>query len=165
MLPLTRFIVLSLDKAARYLHKAGPEHLDTGRRGELEAYFHLCGLGYSIVERNFRTAFDHGEVDLIGWDNGVLCFIEVKTRSRAGLVPPEMAVNAAKKRHIRSVARRYIRQLGLDRPPICRFDVISVVFGDKERNPAIRLHKGAFGWKPNRSADANPERRYDGWRR
>jgi len=97
-----------------------------------------------------RSARDHGEIDIIGWDEGVLCFVEVKTHSKPGLVPPEMAVNAAKKNHIRSVARRYVRHLRTDRPPHCRFDVVSVVLGEDGRGPTIRLHKGAFGWKAAR---------------
>ncbi len=98
------------------------------------------------MAKNYRSARDHGEIDIIGWDEGVLCFVEVKTHSKEGLVPPEIAVDADKKRHIRSVARRYIQQLRSDRLPPCRFDVVSVVLGDESRGPTIRLHKGAFSW-------------------
>ena len=50
--------------------------------GEMEAYFYLRSLGYRIVAKNYRSARDHGEIDLIGWDEGVLCFVEVKTHSK-----------------------------------------------------------------------------------
>jgi putative endonuclease len=147
MVWFTRLLTRSLGAASQYLGKPAPEHLQTARLGEVEAYFYLRSLGYRIVARNFRTPREHGEIDIIGWDDGVLCFIEVKTLSRIGLAPPEMAVDAEKKRNIRAVARRYIRRLRTDRPPACRFDVVSVVLGDELRGPTIRLHKGAFSWR------------------
>ena len=127
----------------------------------MEAYFYLRSLGYRVVAKNFRSPRDHGEIDLIGWDDGVLCFIEVKTHSQPGLVPPEMAVDAAKKAHIRSVARRYVRHLRTVRPPVCRFDVVSVVLGDDKHGPTIRLHKAAFAWSVARSSDSGTYARYE----
>ena len=91
----------------------------------------------------------------------MLCFVEVKTHARRGLVPPEIAVDAAKKSHIRSVARRYVRQLRTEHPPACRFDVVSVVLGDENKGPNIRLHKGAFAWKSERSSTREFEVRQD----
>ena len=116
----------------------------------MEAYFYLRSLGYRIVAKNFRSAKDHGEIDIIGWDEGVLCFVEVKTLAEEGFVPPEAAVDKTKRSHIRSVARRYVRQLRTEHPPQCRFDVVSVILGDGNRGPAIRLHKGAFTWRTTR---------------
>lgn len=147
MVWLTRFVTRSLSAASQYFGKPSPEHLDTARCGEMEAYFYLRSLGYRIVAKNFRTPRDHGEIDMIGWDDGVLCFVEVKTLTKVTLAPPERAVDAEKKKHIRSVARRYVRQLRSDRLPSCRFDVVSVVLGDDRHGPTIRLHKGAFAWR------------------
>ena len=147
MMWLIRLVARSLGMASEYFRRTLPEHLHTARLGEMEAYFYLRSLGYRIVAKNFRSARDHGEIDIIGWDDGVLCFVEVKTHSRPGLVPPEIAVDAAKKTHIRSVARRYLRQVRTGRPPACRFDVVSVVLSDDGRGPTIRLYKGAFAWR------------------
>lgn len=147
MIWMTRFVARSLGAASRYFGARLPPHMIAARCGETEAYFYLRSLGYTIVARNFRSARDHGEIDLIGWDDGVLCFVEVKTHSQTGLVPPEIAVDSAKRSHIRSVARRYVRQLRTERPPACRFDIVSVVLGDTRREPHIRLHKGAFSWR------------------
>ena len=144
---LTRLVARSMGTASRYFRSASPEHLRTAHSGEMEAYFYLRSLGYRIVAKNYRSARDHGEIDIIGWDEGVLCFVEVKTHSKHGLAPPEIAVDAAKRNHIRSVARRYVRQLRMDRAPTCRFDVVSVVLGEDGLGPNIRLHKGAFAWK------------------
>ena len=147
MVWLTRLVARSLSRISRYVGGRLPPHLATARCGEMEAYFYLRSLGYRIVARNFRTARDHGEIDMIGWDDSVLCFIEVKTHSRSRPVPPEVAVDTVKRSHIRSVARRYVRQLRLERIPACRFDVVSVVLGEEHRGPQIRLHKGAFRWR------------------
>jgi putative endonuclease len=146
MISLTRLVARSLGAASRYLSGTSPDHLQAARDGEMEAYFYLRSLGYRIVAKNFRTAKEHGEIDIIGWDEGVLCFVEVKTHSQAGLVPPEVAVDPSKRAYIRRVARRYLRQLKTDTAPSCRFDVVSVILGDGQRGPAIRLRKGAFSW-------------------
>jgi putative endonuclease len=58
-----------------------PAHLRTGRRGEEAAYFHLRKQSHTMVVRNFQSPRCRGEIDLIGWEKDVLCFVEVKTRS------------------------------------------------------------------------------------
>ncbi len=151
---LTKFVLRSLELAGRHLPSRTPKHLLTGKQGEIEAYFHLRALGYRMVAANFRVPYNRGEIDLIGWDDGILCFIEVKTRTRADFAPPSTAVDLDKKKHIRSVARRYVRRLPGDRPPPCRFDIVSVVLGDGSGKPEISLRKGAFSWdmhKPRRT--------------
>ncbi len=146
MIWLTKFVIRSLERAAGRFPSRTPKHLLTGKHGETEAYFHLRSLGYTIVASNFRVPYNRGEIDLIGWDDGVLCFIEVKTRTSADFAPPSTAVDREKKKHIRSVARQYIRRLPGDQPPPCRFDIVSVVLGDDPSKPEISLQKGAFRW-------------------
>src|SRR5271169_2790670 len=153
MLWLTRLVARSLGTAARHFGKKEPGHLTTARRGETEAYLYLRRQGYRIVAKNFRTPHNRGEIDLIGWDHDVLCFVEVKTHAQAGLVPPEAAVDVDKKQHIRSVARKYVRRLRGNMRPACRFDIVSVVLGDERSEPIIRLHKGAFSWKISRHCE------------
>lgn len=103
-----------------------PQHLRTGRRGEEDAYFHLRRLGYIMIARNFRSARHRGEIDLIGWDGDVLCFIEVKSRTTRDVKPAEAAVDNHKRREVKMLIRDYLRQL----PPSCqwRFDVVSVYY-------------------------------------
>lgn len=164
---LTKFVLRSLELAGRHLPSRTPKHLLTGKQGEIEAYFHLRGLGYRMVAANFRVPYNRGEIDLIGWDDGVLCFIEVKTRTRADFAPPSIAVDLDKKKHIRSVARRYVRRLPGDGPPPCRFDIVSVVLGDGSGKPEISLRKGAFSWdarKPRKAWSKDIRDRHF-WRR
>ena len=154
MVWLTKFVVRSLEFANCHLLARKPKHLATGKRGELEAYLYLRSLGYRIVAANFRVPYDRGEIDLIGWDEGILCFIEVKTRTCEGFAPPMTAVDWSKRRHILSVARRYVRRIPSDRPPACRFDIVSIILEGEGGKPQIVVHKGAFSW------DADKPRNY-----
>jgi len=162
MLWLTRFVVRKLQAAQRRFRTPEPEHLRTGRSGETEAYLYLRGLGYRIVATNLRAAGNRGEIDLVGWDHGVLCFVEVKTRTSADFAPPSTAVDLEKKRHILAVARRYLRRLAGNRQPPCRFDIVSIVLGDGERSTEVTLQKGAFSWDAGRPRNAGTRQ---GWRR
>src|SRR5512147_2650013 len=94
-------IVGVLDSAARAVGRDNPanlpEHLLTGRRGEDDAYFYLRRLGYVMVARNWRSPRHRGELDLVGWDGEVLCFVEVKTRTTRDVAPAEAAVDEEKR--------------------------------------------------------------------
>jgi putative endonuclease len=140
---LTHAVIRSLDWLGNIapVSKTGPAHLRTGRRGEEDTYFYLRRLGYVIVARNFRSPRRHGEIDLIGWDKNVLCFIEVKTRTSHAVKPAEAAVDQSKKRELSAVAREYLRHL----PPDCtfRFDVVSVYY-EASNQPTFELFRNAF---------------------
>lgn len=99
-------------------------------------------LGYVMVARNFRTPRQRGEVDLIGWDGGVLCFIEVKTRTTHDVKPAQAAVDRHKRRQLTMVAKDYLRSMPLS----CqwRFDVVSVYYEGQSRKPQIELFRNAF---------------------
>jgi putative endonuclease len=145
MLPaaLTRAIVRGLDwLGARVLKtEQKPDHLRVGTRGEEDAYFFLRKRGYKIVARNYRTPRCRGEIDLIGWDDDVLCFIEVKTRTSRDVKPPEAAVDRHKRREVAEVAREYLRRL----PPSCqwRFDIVSVYYESRAPRPQFELFRNA----------------------
>lgn len=84
-----------------------------------------------MVARNYRTARHRGEIDLIGWDKDVLCFIEVKTRTTRDVKPAEAAVDRKKRHELRIVIRDYLRTLPrgqFPEPPQWRFDVIAVYY-------------------------------------
>jgi len=151
----TQFVVRSLQKFGAGSSSRNAKHLALGKRGETEAFFHLQSLGYRFVATNFRVPHNRGEIDLIGWDNDVLCFIEVKTRTDASFAPPSTAVTGDKQRHIVSVARRYLRRLAGARPS-CRFDILSIVPAATGGRPEMTLRKGAFTW----DADAPRRREY-----
>ena len=118
-----------------------PRHQRTGTRGEEDAYFHLRKLGYVMVARNFRSPRCRGEIDLIGWDADVLCFIEVKTRTSRDVKTAEAAVDRHKRREVAQVAREYLRRL----PPTCqwRFDIVSVYYAHPASRPQIEVFRNA----------------------
>lgn len=125
---------LPLDKLA--------QHQRTGRRGEEEAYFFLRRQGYVMVARNYRSPHHRGEIDLIGWDGDVLCFVEVKTRTTRDVKPAEAAVDREKQRALSLVAGDYLRQVA----PSCqwRFDVVSVYYDGRSNRPLFELFQNAF---------------------
>ena len=145
MLPavFTRTIIHGLDwVAARLLPTdSRPMHQRTGTRGEEDAYFHLRQLGYAMVARNFRSPRCRGEIDLIGWDDDVLCFVEVKTRTSRDVKTAEAAVDRHKRREVAEVAWEYRRPL----PPSCqwRFDIVSVYYEHPGSRPQFEVFRNA----------------------
>ena len=123
-------------------------HMEVGAAGEELAYFHLREWGYTVVARNWRNARRKGELDIVAWDGEVLCFVEVKTRTRKSFIPAEAAVHRDKMRELVGMARLYLRQL----PPGTRyrFDVVSVYMVQGE-DTEVSLFKEAFGWRTLRS--------------
>ena len=128
---------------ARRLGCAGAEaaHLRTGREGEQEAYYFLRRRGYTMVARNWRRRGRRGEIDLIGWDKDVLCFVEVKTRTSRHVKPPEAAVDRHKRRELVLVIREYLRRA----PPMCqwRFDIVSVYYDGRNSRPQFEMFRNA----------------------
>ena len=139
----TQFTIRMLDSAAKLLPgtKSVPEHLQTGRRGEEAAYFHLRRQGYVMVARNFRSPRSRSELDLVGWDKETLCFIEVKTRTTREIQPAETAVDPEKQHDLCGVAREFLRKMPED--VAFRFDIVSVYF-ESRKKPKIELFKNAF---------------------
>jgi putative endonuclease len=148
---ITRLAIRTLDSLARLIprRKSQAKHLATGRRGEEEAYFYLRKQGYVIVARNYRTPASRSELDIVGWDNGTLCFVEVKTRTRRDeLLPAESAVDFDKRCDLSHVAREFLRKTSLSKTrkkedsPI-RFDIVTVYL-EPGLKPQITILKDAF---------------------
>lgn len=99
-----------------------------GRIGESIAISYLTCNGYNVINKNFRKRC--GEVDIIAEHEGVLVFIEVKTRfKRTGCMTierPESSINSGKIKRIRRTALYYIKEVGLHPDSEIRFDVISL---------------------------------------
>ena len=94
-----------------------------GRAGEDFAAARLEKLGWRIVERNWRCG--PLELDIIARHKGTLIFVEVKTRSAAGLTRPDEALTPAKQERLSRAAAQYLSATdNWDKP--CRFDLISV---------------------------------------
>lgn len=138
----TRLTIRLLDRFGAAATAKIPVHHRIGRRGEEDAYFHLRRQGYVMVARNYRSPRRRGEIDLIGWDQDVLRFIEVKTRTTHDVKPAEAAVDREKRRELAGMARDYVRHLPVT--VAWRFDVISVYYDAPRFSPSIELFKNAF---------------------
>lgn len=111
-----------------------------GRRGERLAARTLKRAGYRILTRNYECKA--GEIDVIALDGDTLVFVEVKTRASAKLADPRDAVNFRKQQQLGRVARYYVQAKSAhDRP--CRFDVVTVVWGEKDK-PKVEHFVNAF---------------------
>ena len=141
---LTHATIHALDWVAKRTlpPDSSPARQQTGRRGEEAAYFYLRRLGYVMVARNFRSPRRKGEIDLIGWDKEVLCFIEVKTRTTRDVKPAEAAVDRRKRHELVAVAREYLRHV----TPSCqwRFDVLSVYYEHHSSQPQFELFQNVL---------------------
>lgn len=114
----------------------GPAH---GAAGEDAAVAHVRGLGWAILDRNFRTRA--GEVDIVAREGNTTVFVEVKRRETTGHGTAAEFVSGSKMRRIVSAARIYAARHGLSDSPI-RFDVIAIDVVDGREQ--LRHHKGAF---------------------
>jgi putative endonuclease len=155
---LTQVTLRALDwLAAKTLSpEDAPAHQRTGRRGEEDAYFYLRRRGYTIIARNYRSPHHRGELDLVGWERDVLCFVEVKTRTKRDVKPAEAAVDRDKQRELSRVARDFLRQMPLS----CqwRFDVLAVYYEHGYSQPSFELFQNAFSVSYNRAFGTPTER-------
>jgi putative endonuclease len=94
-----------------------------GREGEDLAARFLIKQGYRILERNYSTR--SGEIDLVAMHDGVVVFVEVKTRTSDAFGAPELAVTPRKQQRMVKAALGYIRYNKLHQVP-CRFDVVAI---------------------------------------
>lgn len=89
---------------------------DVGRRGESLAAEYLRGEGFELCERGWRSG--HLEVDLIALKDGVMHFVEVKTRCNDQRwdddFSPERAMDQAKLQRIVRAANDYVLDTGFD---------------------------------------------------
>ena len=93
-----------------------------GRRGEALAAAYLRKKGYCILAAGYRSPY--GEIDLIARKDGVLCFVEVKTRTNLSCGLPREYVTPKKQERLRKTAAWYLMVKDLDCP--ARFDVAEV---------------------------------------
>lgn len=124
-------------------------HLALGRRGERLAAEFLESRGYNLVAANFRLPVGRSlrgvvvqnEIDLVAYDGGTLCFIEVKTRASDWYAAPEANVDLRKQRQVTRAARAYRLMMNLS-GALVRYDVVSVIAppaGEDGQAPPARI--------------------------
>lgn len=96
-----------------------------GDRGEELVCAHLEGLGWQVLDRNWRCR--EGELDVVAADpDGQLVFCEVKTRRSTRCGAPVEAVGHAKAQRLRRLAWAWLAEHDRRREPF-RIDVIGVL--------------------------------------
>lgn len=109
-----------------------------GEAGEAAAARHLEGAGWRILARRWRPA--GYEIDLVAERDGVVAFVEVKTRRAGAMAPAATAVDRRKRSRIAAAAAVGARRWREARA--FRFDVIAVEWGGE--GPSIDHLEDAF---------------------
>jgi putative endonuclease len=109
-----------------------------GLEGELIAQRFLKLKGYLILDRNWR--FRKFEVDIIAQHEGMMIFIEVKSRKNSTFGDPEIFVNRKKQNFLIKAAHQYLTQNNINLES--RFDIISVL--NAEEGLEVKHIEGAF---------------------
>ena len=81
-------------------------HNRTGNKGESLAVEYFIKKGYEILHQNWRHK--HWEVDIIASQNGMLHFIEIKTRTSLKFGHPEEAVDKKKIRFLINASEEFL---------------------------------------------------------
>jgi putative endonuclease len=134
------------DPARDRVRNADPRRA-RGAAGEQAAAEMLAGLGYRILERNFRTRY--GELDVIATDHDCLVFCEVRARvgrPATAIAAALESVGPAKRLQLRKMAREWFRLSGAERPATraVRFDAVAVALTAGGRPLALRHVRDAF---------------------
>ena len=109
-----------------------------GKKGEDLACKFLKKDKYKVLEKNFRAR--QGEIDIIAEDrNGVLCFVEVKARSRKDYGLPIEAVTHSKQKKLLATAFIYLETKKMQSKDM-RFDIVSVDLITED----VQIMKNAF---------------------
>lgn len=117
--------------------RRGPHDRALGAWGEQVACAHVEGLGWQVLERNWRC--DAGELDIVAHDPATrtLVFIEVKTRAGSGFGQPLEAITRAKQQRLRNLAVHWLRAHD-QHPPAARIRIDGIgVLKQGERAPRI----------------------------
>jgi putative endonuclease len=105
----------------------------------------ICdGIDAFFVARNYVPREVKGEIDLVGYDEETLAFVEVRTRTarvdQAAL--PEVSVTAEKQHLVGRTARRFLMERHVKECPV-RFDVVAIEESPGQA-PLVQLHKNGF---------------------
>lgn len=113
---------------------------ELGIWGEDLASRYLMENGVTIINKNIRTPY--GEIDLVGEMDGLILFVEVKTRRWCSYGFPEESVNRKKAEHMVNSASSFMQKREKDYQP-WRIDVVSVLIG-KNNSVNIKWFKNAI---------------------
>ena len=112
-----------------------------GRWGEKRCEKFLKRKGLKTLTRNFSCKT--GEIDVVMVDSdGTLVFVEVKTRANEEFSSSESVVTKTKQTRMLRAARYFLATNNIENRSF-RFDVVTIVLGDKDPEQ-IRHYENAF---------------------
>ena len=111
--------------------------MNSGKIGEDAVTEYLENNGYKILERNFHSRW--GEIDIIAQKDGLIAFVEVKTRKNVNYGTPAEFVTSQKMKKIIKTAVIYLENTDCE----MRFDVAEVYFNNGKCE--INYIENAFG--------------------
>ena len=114
---------------------------DIGAFGEDISENYLKNLGYRILDKNFRCKC--GEIDLIAFNKGYVCFIEVKTRYGTNFGIPAESVTTSKQHKIYKTAQVYILRKNIIDSNF-RFDVMEILLNSDNNDFLVNHIEDAF---------------------
>jgi len=118
-----------------------------GNRGEQIAASYLQAEGYTLVARNWRCQF--GEIDLIMQQNGMLVFVEVRTRRAQKLQTGEelafASITPRKRQRLIKSVHGYLNKNDLE-DIVWRVDVVAVVLIYDSDRHHVQHVEDALGW-------------------
>ena len=114
-----------------------------GQWGEEIAAKYLIDRGYNILHRNYRNAI--GEIDIIAKKDGVLVFVEVKTRDsiHAEHFLPEQSITPQKQTKLRKLCEIYTNKHKYKDDQEWQIDVISIILDKSSQKARINHIKHA----------------------
>ena len=126
------------------------ERQKTGLWGEEIAVRHLRREGYAIAGRRVRPDARNDEIDIVARKDGLLVFVEVKTRRDERFGRPALAVDRRKRQALCRGAAAFIRRAG--NPAFTyRFDIVEVIGSRLSPDPPVVRHvEDAFRFPLNR---------------
>lgn len=98
------------------------EHNLTGNTGEALAAKYLAEKSYNILHQNWRHS--HWEVDIIAEKDGILHFVEVKTKRTKKFGHPEENVDRKKIQNLINASEEYLYQYPQWKR--IQFDILSI---------------------------------------
>jgi putative endonuclease len=112
----------------------------TGKIAEDIAADYLNKQGLKLIDRNFHSRF--GEIDLIGLDEEILTFVEVRYRKNEEYLAVVETIDQHKCRKIIISSEYYLSKHKNYRYYQCRYDVITIT--GELNQPVIEWIKNAF---------------------
>ncbi|HSW30819.1 MAG TPA: YraN family protein [Longimicrobiales bacterium] len=116
-----------------------------GRWGEGRAARFLERRGWTILARNYR--FGRREVDLVVLRDGLLAFVEVKTRAGTGFGSPQDSITLLKRREIEAVAAQFVDRHRLHALAV-RFDAMAILVRRRAGGSDVIIEHVEDAWRP-----------------